>query len=182
MKQLTPAINIADHVFGNPIAPFELVEYGDYECLNCGRAYSIVKEVQRQLGSDVKFVFRNFPLSKIHPHAFMSAVATEAAGRQRKFWKMHEIIFENQEILDAETILMFAENLGLDLESFKKDLQDDSLISKVENDFESGIRSGVNRTPCFFINGSRYDGQWGENHLLRYLKSRKRISEGVMIL
>jgi protein-disulfide isomerase len=182
MKQITPPVNKTDHVFGNPIAPFELVEYGDYQCSYCGHAYQVVKDVLQQMKSDIKFVFRNFPLSKIHPHSFMAAVATEAAGLQGKFWEMHDIIFENQRTLDAEKILFFAETLDLDLDRFKNDIQQQSIIDKIENDFESGIRSGVNGTPTFFINGKKYEGEWMDNQLLDYLKSLKRISKGVMIL
>ena len=118
----------------------------------------------------MKFVFRNFPLSKIHPHAFLAAVATEAAGLQNKFWEMHDIIFENQKTLDVENILLFAENIGLDPERFKNDIQQNSLMEKVDKDFESGIRSGVNRTPTFFINGIKYDGDWTGDQLFQYLK------------
>jgi len=123
------------------------------------------------LGTELKFVFRNFPLRKIHPNAFMASIATEAAGLQDKFWEMHDIIFENQKTLDPENIFLFAGSLGLDTERFKDDIQQRSLIDKVEKDFESGIRSGVNRTPTFFINGKKYDGDWNEGQLLQYLKS-----------
>jgi protein-disulfide isomerase len=171
MKQLIPAVNSNDHIFGNPDATIELVEYGDYECPYCGRAYPIVKDIKQQLGSDIKFVFRNFPLSKIHPHAFPAAVATEAAGLQDKFWGMHDIIFENQRTLDADNIILLAGRIGLDTELFENDIQQTPLIDKVEKDFESGMRSGVNRTPTFFINGKKYDGDWGGTTLLDYLKT-----------
>src|ERR1700752_1944938 len=108
MKQLTPEVNSRDHIIGHDAAPIELVEYGDYECPHCGHAYSIVKEIQQQFGSDLKFVFRNFPLSQIHAHAFSAAVATEAASQQGKFWEMHDMIFENQRTLDSEHIFLFA--------------------------------------------------------------------------
>ncbi len=170
MKQLTPPVNNNDHILGNADAPLELVEYGDYECPYCGRAYPIVKDIQQQLRTDMKFVFRNFPLSKIHPHAFSAAVATEAAGLQGKFWEMHDVIFENQMTLDAENIFRFASILGLDIERFKNDIQQKPLIDKVEKDFESGIRSGVNRTPTFFINGNKYDSEWTGDQLFQYLK------------
>ncbi|HKO81482.1 MAG TPA: DsbA family protein [Chitinophagaceae bacterium] len=170
MKQLTPPVNSNDHIFGGPGALIELVEYGDYECPYCGRAYPIVKDIQQQLGNDIKFVFRDFPLSNIHPHAFSAALATEAAGLQGKFWEMHDIIFENQKTLDTENIFGFAGQLGLDIEHFKNDIQQKSLIDKVEKDFESGIRSGVNRTPTFFINGEKFIGEWRDNQLLQYLK------------
>lgn len=171
MIQLTPSVNSNDHFFGtNPVAPIELVEYGDYECPYCGRAYPIVKEIKQQLGNNIRFVFRNFPLSKIHPNAFPAALATEAAGLQGKFWEMHDLVFEHQKELDAERILLLADRLGLDATRFQSDLQQQALIDKVEQDFESGIRSGVNRTPTFFINGKKYEGDWSDNQLLDYLK------------
>ena len=171
MKQLTPSVNSGDHIFGNPIAPIELVEYGDYECPYCGRAYPIVKDIKQQLGKDLKFVFRNFPLLKVHPNALSAAVATEAAGLQGKFWEMHDLIFENQKTLDAAHIIHFASSIGLDIGRFENDIQQNPLIDKVEKDFESGIRSGVNRTPTFFINGKQFDGEWTDNRLFQYLKS-----------
>jgi len=171
MKQLTTPVNSNDHIIGNPNAPIELVEYGDYECPYCGRAYPIVKDIKQQLGKDLKFVFRNFPLSKIHPHAFSAAVATEAAGLQDKFWEMHDIVFENQKTLDAKDIFAFAGQLGLDIDRFRNDIQQTSLVDKVEKDFETGMRSGVNRTPTFFINGQKYEGEWGSGQLLQYLKN-----------
>lgn len=171
MTQLTPIVNDNDNFLGYPGASIELVEYGDYECPHCGRAYPIVKNIQQQLGGDVRFVFRNFPLSKIHPHAFGAAVATEAAGLQGKFWEMHDMVFENQKTLADDRLLHFADRLGLDQERFQSDLQQEALIAKVEQDFESGLRSGVNRTPTFFINGQKYEGEWSDDQLLQYLKS-----------
>jgi protein-disulfide isomerase len=171
MKQLIPAVNNNDHIFGNPAAQLELVEYGDYECPYCGRAYPIIKDIQQKLKTEMKFVFRNFPLSKIHSHAFAAAVATEAAGLQNKFWEMHDIIFENQTTLDVENCLLFAKNISLDVQCFKNDIQQKSLIEKVNKDFESGIRSGVNRTPTFFINGEKYEGMFSGDQLLHHLKS-----------
>ncbi len=170
MKQLT-SMTSDDHIFENSIATLELVENGDYECPHCGHAYPIVKDIQQQLGQDLKFVFRNFPLSKIHSHAFSAAVATEAAGLQDKFWEMHDIIFENQKTLGTEDILLFAGNIGLNIERFKKDMQQKSLIDKVEKDFESGLRNGVNGTPTFFINGEKFEGDWREGDLLKKLKA-----------
>src|ERR1044071_6844018 len=107
MKQLIQAVHSGDHVFGSPDAAIELLEYGDYECPYCGRAYPVVKDIQQQLGNDLRFVFRNFPLRKIHPHAVAAAVATEAAALQGKFWEMHDVVFENQRELDDYNILLF---------------------------------------------------------------------------
>jgi protein-disulfide isomerase len=171
MTQLIPAINSEDHVWGNPASCLELVEYGDYECPYCGRAYPIVKSILQDLGSEIKFVFRNFPLHKIHPNAFAAAVATEAAGLQNKFWEMHDIIFENQRSLGDDYIVLYADRIRLDMVKFERDMQQIHLMEKVRKDFESGIRSGVNRTPTFFINGQKYEGEWVGNQLLDYLKN-----------
>jgi protein-disulfide isomerase len=172
MTPLKPPVNSRDHIQGKNTAPLELVEYGDYQCPHCGRAYPIIKNLQRSLGPDLKFVFRNFPLSEIHPDAFNAAVSAEAAGLQQKFWAMHDIIFENQQELDFESLFLYAKTIGLDLERFKNDIQKNTLISKVEHDFESGIRSGVNGTPSFFINGKKYNGDWEEHAFSQYLKSQ----------
>ena len=172
MTQLLFPVTGTDNIDGKDSAAIELVEYGDYECPYCGRAYPIVKDIQQQLGADLKFVFRNFPLKKIHPHAFSAAVATEAAAQQGKFWQMHDIIFENQHTLEPEDIFFFAKEIGLDIRSFENDMQEPALISKVEKDFETGIRSGVNRTPTFFINGEKYAGEWGNNELLQHLLNK----------
>ncbi|AXY76856.1 DsbA family protein [Paraflavitalea soli] len=171
MTQLKPAVNSNDHIDGDINSPLELVEYGDYECPYCGRAYPIIKGIQEKLGPRLKFVFRNFPLSKVHPHAFTAAVAAEAAGQQGKFWEMHDIIFEHQRSLDDASIIRYAESIGLDMKRFEHDIQQKIHIDKVHNDFESGMRSGVNRTPSFFINGKKYEGEWEGEALLQHLKS-----------
>ena len=170
MKQLTPAVNSNDHIYGNQNAVIELVEYGDYECPYCGQAYSIIKSMQEELGQDLKFVFRNFPLSKIHPFAFAAAVAAEAAGLQDKFWEMHDTIFENQKVLSIESLIDFAETIDLNLGAFKRDIQKHTLSEKVDLDFESGLRSGVNKIPSFYINGSKYEGEWEKDELFQHLK------------
>src|SRR6266550_997229 len=132
MSRLNPAVNSKDHIQGKNTAPLELVEYGDYQCPHCGRAYPIIKNLQRRLADDLKFVFRNFPLSEIHPDAFTAAVAAEAAGLQDKYWEMHDIIFENQQALDVESLFLYAKTIGLDVNRFKNDIQKDELADKVE--------------------------------------------------
>lgn len=169
-QKLRPPVSGEDHIQGSVHAAVELVEYGDYQCPHCGRAYPIIKRVQAALGDSLKFVFRNFPLNEAHPQAFIAAVAAEAAGRQNAFWEMHDIIFENQESLERLPFGDFAKTLGLDTVKFEEDLADPALASKVEADFDSGIRSGVNGTPSFFINGIRYDESWEEKRLLEKLK------------
>ena len=169
---LKPPVSNKDNIYGSDDAVIELVEYGDYQCPYCGQAYPIVKTIQERFGGDLKFVFRNFPLSKIHPQAKMAAVAAEAAGKQGKFWEMHDIIFENQTRLHLSALIEYAKLIGLDVEQFKNDLADDTLAEKVESDFESGMRSGVNATPTFFINGEKYTGNWKEDILEAYIRAK----------
>jgi len=168
---LKPAVGSTDHILGNANAPLELVQYGDYQCPFCGAAYPIIKNIQYKLGDDLKFVFRNFPLAEIHPNAFNAAVAAEAAALQKKFWKMHDIIYENQEALAWDDLFAYAKAINIDVEQFKKDISKQEVIDKVENDFESGVRSGVNGTPSFYINGKKYNGDYEERIFTRYLKS-----------
>ena len=153
MSKLKLAVNSADHHEGNVNAATTLVEYGDFECPYCGRAYPLVKRLLKERVNELHFVFRNFPLREIHPHAHMSAIAAEAAGKQGKFWEMHDMIFENQNKLNTNYLLSLAKDIGLDLAQFDKDSKSKEILNKIETDFESGIRSGVNGTPTFFLNG-----------------------------
>lgn len=157
-SHLTPPVNEKDHSQGKGSANVEIVEYGDYQCPYCGAAYPVIKEIQRTFGDQIKFVFRNFPLSEMHPYALPAAIAAEAADRQGKFWEMHDALFEHQNRLDPEGILIMAKNIGLNLSKFEDDIQDEKLAEKVNADFESGVRSGVNGTPSFFVNGNKFDG------------------------
>ena len=172
MSKLKPPVSGKDHVQGNEKAAVELVEYGDYQCPHCGHAYPIIKSVQKKLGNKIKFVFRNFPLSEIHPNATNAAVAAEAAALQGKFWEMHDIIFEHQEHLGDTHLIKYAAQVGLDVAQFQVDFDKPLVQEKVENDFESGVMSGVNGTPTFFINGERYNGSWEEDDLLDLLGSK----------
>jgi len=168
--KLQPRVNKTDHLQGNLDAPIELVEYGDYQCPHCGRAYPIVKSIQRKMGNKLKFVFRNFPLAEMHPDATRAAVAAEIAASQGKFWEMHDIIFEHQEDLDEESLIRYAAEIELDMQKFNSDFQKPEFMEKVENDFESGVRSGVNGTPSFFINGEKYNDSWEESQFLMHLQ------------
>lgn len=174
---LRPPVSEKDHMEGNPDALIELVEYGDYQCPHCGKAYPIVKRMQEALGDKLKFIFRNFPLAKIHPEATMAAIATEAAARQGKYWEMHDIIFENQEYLDRDSLFEMAGEFDLDMEKFALDMDDPALAQKVESDFESGIRSGVNATPTFFINGEKYNNGWEGERMRNYIREHYELKE-----
>jgi protein-disulfide isomerase len=147
-----------DHIKGTVNAPLTLVEYGDYECPYCGAAYPVVKQIQQNLGDQVCFVFRNFPLTQAHPHAQHAAEAAEAAGAQGQFWEMHDMLFEHQEALDDLHLIQYATNLKLDVTLFELELATHVYAGRVREDFMSGVRSGVNGTPTFFINGRRHDG------------------------
>ena len=159
----------SDHIQGNPNAAIELIEYGDYQCPYCWKAYPIVKKLQEQLGDKLKFSFRNFPLAKIHPNAMMAATASEAAAIQGKYWEMHDLLYEKHKRLGKEALMSYAAELKLDTEQFERDMLSEALTEKVEAEFLGGIRSGVNATPTFFINGEKYTDDWDENNLLDYI-------------
>jgi protein-disulfide isomerase len=158
--RLTPPVSDSDHVQGPSSAPVTLVEYGDYECPYCGAAYPLVKELQRRLGDQLRFVFRNFPLTNAHPHAEHAAEAAEAAASQGKFWEMHDALYEHQDTLADQDIEALAEGIGLDVGRFDDDMVAQKFAARVRADFMSGVRSGVNGTPAFFINGQRHDGAY----------------------
>ena len=167
---LTLAVSARDHTRGPAKAPVTLVEYGDYECPHCGRAYPIVKEIQHRMGAHLRFVFRNFPLQESHPHAEHAAEAAEAAGAQGKFWEMHDRLFERQFALEDENLLEYASELGLDAKRLGADLVARRFQPRVREDFRGGVTSGVNGTPTFFINDARYDGDWDVGSLLAALE------------
>lgn len=156
--RLAVPVGRGDHSQGPATAPVTLVEYGDYECPSCGAAHPVVKAVQARLGRRLRFVFRNFPLSAVHPHAERAAEATEAAATQGQFWAMHDILFENQDALDDEDLTRYAVALGLDEDQFVRELDGRAHAARVRTDFMGGVRGGVNGTPTFFINDARHDG------------------------
>jgi protein-disulfide isomerase len=158
--RLTPPVGEKDHAAGPDDAPVTLVEYGDLECPYCGMAHPIVKAIRKELGDRLRFVFRHFPLSEAHPHARRAAQATEAAAAQGKFWEMHDLVFRNQQALEDVDLVGYARELGLDVERFVRELESGTYEKRVREDFRSGVRSGVNGTPTFFVNGTRFDGSW----------------------
>ncbi len=160
-----------DHFQGPDKASLVLVEYGDYQCPHCGRAYPIVKRLQKALGDKLKFVFRNFPLSEVHPDALNAAKVAEGAALQGKFWEMHDILFEKQENLDVDSLTQYAEKLKLDVEELNEAVAASEVEERVSTDFEGGVRSGVNGTPTFFVNGFRYDGDWSYGPFLKSLQA-----------
>jgi protein-disulfide isomerase len=165
-----PVSEDRDHVQGPAEAAVTLVEYGDYECPYCGAAYPIIKEVQERMGERLRFVFRNFPITTSHPHAEQAAEAAEAAAAQGRFWQMHDLLYENQQRLGDEDLRAYAGQLGLEVEPFDQELAEHVHAPRVREDFMSGVRSGVNGTPTFYINGLRYDDSYELDTLLAALE------------
>lgn len=159
---LTPPVTSSDHAEGPSSAPVTLVEYGDYECPSCGGAFPIVKSLQQKMGKDLRFVFRNFPLREAHPHALHAAIAAEAVGAhgEQKFWAMHDALYEHQDALSDADLAAYASDLGVSELEIANAFEVDAFADRVRADFRGGVRSGVNGTPTFFINGERYDGDW----------------------
>ena len=160
MAKLKVPVGPDDHVQGPADAPVTLVEYGDYQCPHCGRAYPIVKALQKSFGQQLRFAFRNFPLREIHPYAEAAAETAEFAATHGKFWEMHDLIFENQNSLNEQMLGELAQRLRLDTRELREALESDAFVERVQKDFSSGVRSGVNGTPTFFINDQRHDGDF----------------------
>ena len=158
-KLAVPVSSEDDHIEGSGEASLTLVEYGDYQCPFCGAAYPEVKKVQKALGSKLRFVFRNFPLSNIHEYAMNAAETAEAASSQGKFWPMHDFLYEHQATLgDPGVALDFVKKLGLNTPKFEQDIAKHVYQKRIKDDFMGGVKSGVNGTPTFYANGIRHDG------------------------
>ena len=158
-SNITLPIANRDHIQGPLDAPFALVEYGDFECPYCGEAYPTVKAIRKRLGDRLCFAFRNFPLTNMHPHAEHAAEAAEAAGARGRFWEMHDVLFENQDALEDEDLARYASTLGLDASRVMDQVLAGAHNARIQEDLRGGVRSGVNGTPTFFINGIPYDGE-----------------------
>ena len=172
---LTQPVSERDHAEGPANAPLTLVEYGDYQCPYCGAAYPVVKRLQKTLGKNLRFVFRNFPLTQAHEYAMIAAEAAEAAALLGKFWPMHDIIYEHQNELSPEALAQWGLKLGLSDEQLEKALEQPEIAKRIKEDRQSAIRSGVNGTPTFYINGSRYDGVPDYESMLSTLESELAI-------
>lgn len=159
-SKLTPPLNQHDHVLGPPSAIIEVVEFGDFQCPHCGAAHPVVKQLQATYAQQLLFAYRHFPMSNAHEYALPAALAAEAADRQQRFWEMHDLIFENQAMLGEHMFPELAKALKLNMAAFTSDMLDEVLQAKVQADFESGMRSGVNGTPSFYMNGYKYTGDY----------------------
>jgi protein-disulfide isomerase len=177
MSSLAPPVGPDDHAQGPADAPVTLVEYGDYECPHCGAAHPIVKAVQSRLGDRLRLIFRHFPIASNHPHAEHAAEMAEAAADRGKFWEMHDLLYENQDALEDADLAGYAGSLGIDPAWAASALQSGTFAERVRANFLSGVRSGVNGTPTFFINGVRHEGAWDEASLLQAIANAAVIAE-----
>lgn len=163
-----------DHLRGNPLAPVTLVEYGEFECPDCGRAYHSVKRVLAEAGDEVRFVFRHFARDDVHPFSERSAEAAEAAGAQDAFWEMHDFLFEHQHQLEYDDLARHAGGLGLDVARFNREVASHDHREKVRSDLASGRELDVVETPTFFVNGVRHEGSPDPATLLAAIRAAAR--------
>lgn len=164
--KLVLPVGARDHLRGPAKAPVTLLEYGDYQCPYCGMANPIVNQICEQLADELRFVFRNFPLTEVHPYAEHAAEIAEAAGAHGKFWEMHDLLYEHQDALDDPHLAEYATLLRVPSAEIKRALVQHAYADRVREDFMSGVRSGVNGTPTFFINGVRHDGSFDYDTLM----------------
>lgn len=155
---LQPPVTTADRSLGPAHAPVTLVEFGDYECSYCGQAHDIVKGLIAAFGDQLRYVFRNYPLVQIHPYAMGASLVAEAAGPDQ-FWALHDLLYANQDALDADDLIVMAKRAGV-AEQDAVDALNGATQAKIRADVESGDASGLEGTPTFFINGQRHDGDW----------------------
>jgi protein-disulfide isomerase len=172
MASLTIPVTQHDHVRGPAQAPITVVEYGDYECPHCAAAAPIVNQLQSSFEGQMRSIFRHFPLTEVHPHAEYAAEGAEFAGAAGVFWEMHEALFQQQSRLSLATILLIGEELGLSSQAMRNALETGQYRDKVRSDISGGIRSGVNGTPTFFINGVRHDGSYDYASMATEIQTR----------
>jgi protein-disulfide isomerase len=170
-QDLAVAVAADDHAQGSADAPLVLVQYGDYECPYTRRSLAEVEAVRAELGPALRWIYRNFPLTEIHPHALQAAEAAEAADGQGRFWEMHALLFAGQDHLEAADLRRYADELGLDTDRFTRDLEGHTRLARIEADVDGGVRSGVGGTPTFFTNGVRHDGPYDAAALLAALSA-----------
>jgi protein-disulfide isomerase len=175
--RLTKAIGPDDHARGSAEAPVTLVEYGDYQSPTCGEAYYMIQALRAVMGEQLQFVFRNFPLASIDPFAEYAALAAEEAGAQGHFWPIHDFLFENPGAVEDGRLIAYAWSIGIDAKRFDREVAEDQHAEHLQEEIHSGIQSGVNGTPTFFINGVRHEGAWNFELLLAALKAALALND-----
>lgn len=165
MSTLRIPVGAHDHAQGPADAPVTLVEYADYQCPFCAQAFPIVRQLRERFGDRLRLVFRNFPLTDSHPQALPAALVAEFAGQHGKFWPAHDALYEHQDRLGEALYTELLASLGLGVDALESALQSRALLERVQADLDGGLRSGVNGTPAFFLNGQRYDVRSGFDEL-----------------
>ena len=166
-----PQVAAGDHVRGPADAPVTILEYGDYECPYCRGAFRDVRELVDGNPAEIRFVFRNFPIPELHPHAEQAAQAAEAAAAQGRFWEMHDVLLQPYSHLDTDSLVAYAEVIGLDIAQFRREVTSQAHTAKIRADIAEGFRNGVNSTPKFYVNGLRVDGKVPLEHLVQLVEA-----------
>jgi protein-disulfide isomerase len=167
----TPQVTAGDHVRGLADAPATILEYGDFECPYCRGAFRDVRLLADEHPAEIRFVFRNFPIPQLHPHAEQAAEAAEAAAAQGRFWEMHDLLLQPYSHLDADSLVTYAEVIGLDIPRFRLDITTQAYAAKIQADVQEGVRNGVNATPKFYVDGRRVDGKVPLEHLVELVEN-----------
>jgi protein-disulfide isomerase len=169
--RLKNSVTELDHASGPETAPVTLLEYGNFECIHCGRAYPVIKQVRKLLGDNLRFVFRHFPTVQTHPHSLRAAEAAEAAASQQKFWQMHDELFTNQTALEDRDFSRYAQRIGLNVEKFTRDMTENSFLKQIEADYQRSLfDEHVTGTPTIYLNDIRYTGATDFEGLLNAIK------------
>jgi protein-disulfide isomerase len=174
----TPVVTQDDHVLGPADAPVTVLEYGDYECPFCRGAFRDVHRMLDEYPGRIRFVFRNFPIKQVHPHAEQAAEAAEAAAAQDQFWPMYELLLQPYARLDTDALVDYAERIGLDIPRFRADITDQRYARRINDDVQEGLRNGVNQTPKFYVNGRRVDGKVPLEHLEELVRAAIAAADG----
>ncbi len=178
MPRLRVPVTDRDHQRGPARAQVTLVEYGDFQCPFCGQAFQVLRDLEARFQSDLRLVYRQFPLTEVHPLALIAAEASEAAADQGRFWEMHDTLFQNQPSFQPEELIGYASQLGLEVDAFTEDLVALRHRDRIRQDFMGGVRSGVNGTPSLFINGELFNAPAEERLLTRAIDAARRGRQG----
>ena len=171
LDELAASVSADDHVLGPPDAPVTLVQYAEFECPHCGRAHFHLKDLRERLDElGARFVYRHLARDEVHPFSVRAAVTAEAAGKQGRFWEMHDRLFENQHALELEDLRSHAEAVGLDVPRFVVDLSDESLLTRVRAQSAAAAAGGIEVTPTFLLNGQLYEGSYDARSLVAAIK------------
>jgi formate-nitrite transporter family protein len=169
--RLKNQVDDQDHAAGPETAPVTLLEYGNFECIDCGRVYPVIKQLRKTLGDSLRFVFRHFPIVRIHPHSLRAAEAAEAAGAQQKFWQMHDELFTHQTALEDRELSRYAQRIALDIERFKREMSDNVYLSQIEADYQRSLfDEHVTGTPTIYLNEVLYTGATDLESLLNAIR------------